>query len=77
MSIYKKVQDWRRYFLSQANIPNITPTITLTRDDAISLLLYSIAMEELGISRIINAEGEKLQFVLGTLSGLSGPPQPQ
>jgi hypothetical protein len=60
--------------LSQPNVPNITPSITLTRNDAINLLLSSIAMEELGLSHIINAEGEKLQFALGTLPGLSGPP---
>jgi hypothetical protein len=59
--------------LSQANLPNITPSITLTRDDAVNLLLSSIALEELGLSHIINAEGEKLQFVLGTLPGVTGP----
>jgi Collagen triple helix repeat (20 copies) len=60
--------------MSQANIPNITPTISLTRDDAINLLLSSIALEELSLSHILNAEGEKLQFVLGTLPGISSPP---
>jgi hypothetical protein len=59
--------------MSQANLPNITPTITLSRDDAISLLISSIAMEELGLSHIINAEGEKLQYILGTLPGVSAP----
>lgn len=60
--------------MSQANIPNITPSITLSRDDVVNLLLSSIAMEELGLSHIINAEGEKLQFLLGTLPGVSGIP---
>jgi len=53
--------------MSQANIPNINPQITIKREDVINLLIASIAMEELGLSHIINAEGEKLQFVLGTL----------
>ncbi|WP_340024748.1 hypothetical protein MHI24_06440 [Paenibacillus sp. FSL K6-1096] len=59
--------------MSQANLPNITPTISLSREDAISLLISSIAMEELGLSHIINAEGEKLQYILGTLPGVSAP----
>ncbi|MFB5762014.1 hypothetical protein [Paenibacillus medicaginis] len=57
--------------MSQANLPNITPTITISREDALNLIISSIAMEELGLSHILNAEGEKLQFVLGTLPGLS------
>ncbi|WP_212508843.1 hypothetical protein [Litoribacterium kuwaitense] len=59
--------------MSQPNIPNITPSVTINKEDAINLILSSIAMEELGLSHILNAEGEKLQYVLGTLPGLSGP----
>ncbi|MBY0037312.1 collagen-like protein [Bacillus cereus] len=57
--------------MSQANLPNITPTITLTREDSLNLLLASIALEELGLAHIINAEAEKIQVALGTIPGLS------
>lgn len=53
--------------MSFPNIPNVTPSITLTREDVISLLLASIAFEELGLAHIINAEAEKIQAVIGTL----------
>ncbi|WP_064094028.1 hypothetical protein [Rossellomorea aquimaris] len=47
--------------MSMPNIPNIKPDIDLKREDVISLLLASIALEEIGLSHLLNAEGEKLQ----------------
>jgi len=47
--------------LSQANIPNITPNISVTKEQSIHLLLSSIAMNELAFSHLVNAEAEKLQ----------------
>jgi hypothetical protein len=55
--------------MSFPTIPNINPSITLTRENAIDLLLASIAFEELGLAHVINAEAEKIQAVLGTLEG--------
>lgn len=55
--------------MSFPNIPNITPTISLSTGQTVPLLLASIALEELALAHIINAEAEKLQFVLGTLNG--------
>lgn len=52
--------------MSLPTIPNITPIINLDRCDTINLLLSSIAMEEIGLSNILNAEGEKLQSFLNT-----------
>ncbi|HJV47241.1 MAG TPA: hypothetical protein VJ824_16105 [Bacillota bacterium] len=43
------------------------PTMTLghlNRCDVLNLLLASIAMEELGLAHLINAEAEKIQFVI-------------
>jgi hypothetical protein len=53
--------------MSLPNVPNITPTISVTHTDAVNLLLISIALEEIGLSHIVNAEAEKIQYVLGTL----------
>ncbi|MCA1055423.1 hypothetical protein LCM10_10545 [Rossellomorea aquimaris] len=47
--------------MSMPNIPDIKPDIELKRRDVINLLLASIALEEIGLSHILNAEGEKLQ----------------
>ena len=55
------------------SLPTFPTDLTLTREDAINQIISSIAMEELGISHIINAEGEKLQYVLGTIPGVTGP----
>jgi len=47
-----------------------------TLEGSISQILSSIAYEELGLSHIINAEGEKIQYVLGTLEGVPAPDEP-
>lgn len=51
--------------MSIPNFPEIDPE--MTRERALDMILVSIAMEELALSHIINAEGEKLQYILGTL----------
>ena len=43
----------------------------LSRENVINQILSSIAMEDLAISNILDAEGEKLKFVLGTLEGIT------
>lgn len=56
--------------MSMPNFPNLDPP--LERDEVLNQLISSIAFEELALSHIVNAEGEKLQYILGTLPGLSG-----
>lgn len=50
--------------MSMANFPDIKPDIHLKRHDVLNLLLSSIAMEEMSLSHIINAEGEKLHKII-------------
>lgn len=56
--------------MSQPTFPIIDPP--LDRSDVLNWIISSVAYEELGLSHIINAEGEKLQFILGTQPGLTG-----
>jgi len=58
------------------SLPKFPDTPDLSREDVINQIISSIAMEELGLSHIINAEGEKLQYALGTIEGVSGPAEP-
>lgn len=58
--------------MSLPKIPDMDPQVTVVKDDAINLLIFSIAMEEIGLSHIINSEGEKIQYVLGTLTDGDG-----
>lgn len=53
--------------MSMPNIPNINPIIDLEMEGSINMILSSIAMEEIGLSHIINAEAEKVQYIVGTL----------
>lgn len=50
--------------MSFPNIPDINPDINITFDDAINLLLTSIAMEEISLSKMLDAETEKILYVL-------------
>lgn len=52
------------------SMPSFPPGgANLTREEALTMIIASIAMEELALSHILNAEGEKLQYILGTLPG--------
>ena len=55
--------------MSMPSFPKNDPP--LTREGSLNEIISSIAAEELSLSHILNAEGEKLQYVLGTLPGLS------
>ncbi len=51
------------------SIPDITPEIKFGRDQALTLLLAFIALEELGSAHILNAEEEKIQAIYGNAEG--------
>ncbi|MFJ5714003.1 hypothetical protein [Neobacillus sp. NPDC093127] len=57
--------------MSNPSIPNITPLISISLGQTVPLLFGSIALEELALAHLLNAEAEKLQFVLGTLTPTS------
>ncbi|MDD4510051.1 MAG: hypothetical protein PHY23_03970, partial [Oscillospiraceae bacterium] len=62
--------------MSFPNIPDVDASIHITIEDSINLLLASVAFEELGLAHIINAEAEKIQYVLGTLEDQTLPETP-
>ncbi len=56
--------------MSMPTFPKNDPP--LTREGSLNEIISSIAAEELSLSHLLNVEGEKLQYVLGTMSGLDG-----
>lgn len=52
--------------MGMPKIPDEKPK-DLDASTAAAWVAYSVALEELALAHIINAEGEKIQFVLGTL----------
>lgn len=50
--------------MSFPNIPDIEPNINLTLDDSINLLLTSIALEEISLSKLIDAETGKILLII-------------
>ena len=57
--------------MSLPTFPELPPGYSF--ESSLFQIISSIAMEEIGLSHIINAEGEKIQYVLGTLPGVTGP----
>lgn len=62
--------------MSMPNIPDIKPDISVSRQEAINVILSSIGMEELSLAHMLNAEAEKVQYALGTLESCRSQPQP-
>ena len=60
------------------SMPSFPPNgADLTREEALTMIIASIAMEELALSHIINAEGEKLQYSWALCRGRSPAPVPR
>ena len=56
------------------SMPSFPPNgADMTQEEALTMIIASIAMEELALSHILNAEGEKLQYILGTLCPAQAP----
>ncbi|MGI6175798.1 MAG: hypothetical protein ACOYJC_06530 [Christensenellales bacterium] len=49
------------------------PNPDLTQEQVLTMILSSIALEEVALSHIINAEGEKIQYILNK-TGVHGCP---
>lgn len=50
--------------MSFPNIPDITPDINITLEDAVNLLLASIALEEISLANLMDAETSKILAVI-------------
>ena len=50
--------------MSMPNIPDIEPKISLCREDVLNVLYMSVALQEISLSHILNAQGELLQQVV-------------
>ena len=55
------------------SLPQYPSTPDLTRQTAVNQIIASIASEELALSHVLNAEGEKIQYAVGALEGLVEP----
>lgn len=64
--IYKNRMNKEVNIMSMPEVPQTN--LDLTRDQALNMILSSIAMEEIALSHIINAESEKIQYVLSNHS---------
>ena len=53
--------------MSMPNIPPVNADIDIDRDKSIDLLIASVAFQELALAHLVNAEAEKIQFVLGVI----------
>ena len=54
--------------MSMTTFPKNDPP--LTREGSLNAIISSIAAEDLSLSHLLNVEGERLQYILGTLPGL-------
>lgn len=58
--------------MSMPNIPDICPNIDISFEDSVNSLLTSIAMEEISLSKLMDAETQKIKYVLEKHKCISG-----
>lgn len=62
--------------MSFPSIPDVNTSAEFSRKDSLNLLLASVAFEEFGLARLIDAEAKKIQHVLDSHKGGPHPKQP-
>ena len=62
--------------MSFQTAPDTTTSVEFSREESTNLLLASVACEEFGLARLIDAEAEKIQHILGDHKKSSHPKPP-
>ena len=59
--------------MSMPEIPDISPIVDVSREDAINLQLVATGLQELSLAHIMNTQAEYMQFALGMSEASKAP----